>query len=452
MAPVFAIVGGGIAGTVQAIHLATRFPWLKINIYDQRSQILGGTSSMNPGRSSFGFHYTDLATAIFCQDNSIKFTKFLEAIGCRDMFANGPQHGIYVLVKQPVSILGQTVAPVFGPEQLEPLFEEIRRHAIRTYSNDDAFVRHFGLPEDICRKLQRHEYEHLLTPQLLDSVGACYETREMTFDIPSICAFLISYVGSFHNINVITDAHVTHLEKVDTRPVPSFRITWRNSLGREAHHSADLLTLACWDRNGIARAQLGVPEENPTCNRVKVLAIVDIPVTAKSIKSTRPIFIASGPFGMMSPQGYHTTKNGRIMSRVACTLAIRTNLVTVADDEPMPPKYHDLLRGSAGPAEKNRLAWPVVQGAKQLFSSLEHAELVHVRCGVVRIPFGQQNGIIDLYAPESEHHVRTEPGCRQIGQCLFINEAMKLIYSVFNAEKILEWTLAELEPSPSSGN
>ncbi|PHH62993.1 hypothetical protein CDD81_6418 [Ophiocordyceps australis] len=447
MAPVFAIIGGGIAGTVQAIHLATRFPWLKIQIYEQRSQILSSTSSINPGRPSFGFHYPDLATAVSCQDNTVKFTKFLESIGCRHIFANAPQHGIYVLVKRPVSILGETVAPVFGPEKLESVYEQIRRHAIRTYADDDIFARHFGPPEDICKRLQRHEYEHLLTPQLVDSVGACYETRERTFNVASICAFLSSYVRGLHNIDVITDAHVTHLEKGNQGPAPSFRITWRNSLGREACYSADLLTLACWEHNGIARAQLGVSAAVPTYNRVKVLAIVDVAVTAKSIKITRPIFIASGPFGMMSPQGYHRTTNGRFMCRVACTLAIHTNLLTVADDEPMPLKLQDLLRGSAGAAERHKLAWPIVQGAKQLFSSLESAELVDVRCGVVRIPFGQKKGIIDLSDPESEHHSRTESGCRQIGQGLFINEAMKLIYSVFNAEKILAWTLAELKAS-----
>lgn len=94
-----AIIGGGVAGCIQAIYLAEAYPWLRILIFEKNTDILSGTSRMNPERSNLGFHYRHLETAIFCQDTTVKFAKFLRRIGCQHIFAQAPQRGIYFIME-----------------------------------------------------------------------------------------------------------------------------------------------------------------------------------------------------------------------------------------------------------------------------------------------------------------------------------------------------------------
>ncbi|PHH89827.1 hypothetical protein CDD83_5153 [Cordyceps sp. RAO-2017] len=311
---VFAIIGGGIAGSVQAIHLAEEYPLLKILLFEKNQEILSGTSGMNPGRPTFGFHYHDIDTATFCQDNTVKFTKFLDNIGCQDIFAKAPQRGIYVLMKDAVPILGESVKPVFSFDEMKPVFEQIRCHAIKNYSHDEGFKKHFGPPEKIYRELEKVEYESFLTPELLKGVGTCYETAEKTFDTVGICSFLRDYVKRFKNLAVITGAYVTRLEYLHQSPDAGYRITWNNGRGtKDQSEIAQLLTLACWERVGLFREQLGKPECQPTHNRLKMLAIVEMEIMAERLKTIRPIFIASGPFCMISPQECIKTSSGRIL-------------------------------------------------------------------------------------------------------------------------------------------
>ncbi|KAK5991706.1 hypothetical protein PT974_07739 [Cladobotryum mycophilum] len=442
-APVFAIIGGGIAGVVQAIHLAEKYPWLGIHVFEKNKEILTGTSSMNPGRPTFGFHYQHLDTAIFCQENTVKFTLFLERIGCKNIFAKAPQRGIYVLMKDPMPVLGESIKPVFGSDELQPVFNQIKRHAIRTYSNDGDFKRHFGHPDKICRELKESEYRHFFTPELLERIGACYDTAEKTFDVAGICSFLRGYLENFKNITVMTEANVTHLERMRSKG-PGYRITWYDGRdGENKCETAQLLSLSCWERVGLFREQLGKPHLEPTHNRLKILIVVEIELKPDSLQSIRPIFVASGPFCMISPQEYIQKPNGRIVCRCACTLAIKTNHSTVPDNQPLPLDYDRMLEGMISPEEKMELGRPILEGARQFFTCLSDAKLIEVRFGTVRVPFGEGKHM-DLHDSTSDHHARAYPGCEQLGDGLFISEAMKLTYSVYNAERIMEWGRADI--------
>lgn len=436
---VLAIVGGGIAGCVQAIYLAEEFPWLKIRILEKRTDILTGTSSMNPGRPTFGFHYRHLDTATFCQDNTVKFTEFLQRIGCPHIFAKAPQRGIYVLMKEAIQILGNNIEPVFSSEEIQQVFEQIRLHAIKTYTNDTLFTKFFGPPDQLCRELNPCEYESFLAPEVLEQVGACYETAERTFDTLGICAFLRNYIKRFDNITVSTEANVTSLQKSQRSKGRGYRIDWYDE--REAKHKtefAKFLTLACWENIGLFRNQLGKPEREPTYNRLKMLAIVDIELKGKLLETIRPIFAASGPFCMISPQKFIQGFKGQIYCRCACTLAIKTNVATILDTQVMPADYDAILSGNISHEEKMEMAAPILEGARQVINCLKHAKLVDVRFGTVRVPYGGGNSV-DLHDPASEHHSRNYPGCYQLDDGLFVNESMKLIYSVHNAEKIVDW-------------
>ncbi|KAK6532660.1 hypothetical protein TWF281_006839 [Arthrobotrys megalospora] len=442
--PVFAIIGGGIAGSVQAIHLAERYPWLDIHIFEKNKEILTGTSNMNPGRPTFGFHYRCLNTAIFCQDNTVKFTKFLERIGCPNIFAKAPQGGIYVLMKGSAQILDDSVKPVFGPDEIEPVFEQIKEHAIKNYSNDNNFEKHFGSPGQIFRKLEEAEYKRFFVPELLEGVGACYETAEKTFDTVGICSFLREYTKKIKNIKIQTEAKVTSLEDIHQSKTARYRITWNDTRTNKSRSEvAQFLTLACWERVGLFRKQLGKPECHPTYNRLKMLAILETEVTADRTNTIRPIFAASGPFSMISPQSCIEKPAGGMICRLACTLAIRTNVMNVPDDKLLPTDYDDMLEGVVDTEEKIKMAAPILEGAKQFFSCLGNAKLAEVRFGTVRVPFGA-GGNVDLHDPASEHHSRDYPGCSNLGDGLFVNEAMKMIYSVYNAEMMLDWAQSEL--------
>ncbi|KAK6332338.1 hypothetical protein TWF696_003056 [Orbilia brochopaga] len=443
--PVFAIIGGGIAGSVQAIHLAEKYPSIEIHIFDKNEEILTGTSSMNPGRPTFGFHYRHLQTATFCQDNTVKFTKFLDRIGCPNIFAKAPQNGIYALMKNPAQVLGDSVKPVFNPDEIQPVFEQIRDHAIAKYSNDTDFKKNFGSPDQICRQLKEDEYNHFFNPDLLEGIGACYETAEKTFDTVGICSFLRSYISKIKNITIRSQAKVTCLERVHTAKGAGYRITWDD--GRDAitrHEIAQFITLACWERVGIFRKQLGKPEIQPTYNRLKMLAILDIEIPADQLNTIRPIFVASGPFSMISPQRCVEKPDGRILCRCACTLAVKTNVTTVPDDRVLPTDYDNMLQGAVSPGEKIRMATPILEGARQFFACAGSAKLSEVRFGTVRVPYGGGKSV-DLHDPASEHHSRDYPGCSNLGDGLFVNEAMKMIYSVYNAEMILDWAHAGLD-------
>ncbi|KAK6329612.1 hypothetical protein TWF730_006159 [Orbilia blumenaviensis] len=442
--PVFAIIGGGIAGSVQAIHLAERYPWLDIHIFDKNKNILTGTSNMNPGRPTFGFHYRCLNTATFCQDNTVKFTKFLDRIGCPNIFAKAPQGGIYVLMKGATQILNDSINPVFSPDEIEPVFEQIKEHAIKNYSNDNNFKKHFGSPDQICRKLEEAEYKRFLAPGLLEGVGACYETAEKTFDTVGICSFLREYIKGIKNIKIQTEAKVTFLEEIHQSKAARYRITWNDTrTSKSRSEVVQFLTLACWERVGLFRKQLGKPECHPTYNRLKMLAILETEVTADRVDTIRPIFAASGPFSMISPQSCIKKPDGSMICRLACTLAIRTNVMNVPDDRVLPINYDNMLEGTIEAEEKMEMAAPILEGAKQFFSCLSNARLAEVRFGTVRVPFGA-GGNVDLHDPTSEHHSRDYPGCSDLGDGLFVNEAMKMIYSVYNAEMVLDWAHVEL--------
>ncbi|KAJ6259263.1 hypothetical protein Dda_6162 [Drechslerella dactyloides] len=437
--PVFAIIGGGIAGSVQAIHLAEKYPWIDIHVFDKNKEILSGTSTMNPGRPTFGFHYRHLKTATFCQDNTVKFTKFLDRIGCPNIFAQAPQGGIYVLMKDAAQILGDSVRPVFSPDEIEPIFEQIKDHAIKKYSNDNDFKKHFGPPDQLCRRLQEDEYIKFLTPELLDRVGSCYETAEKTFDTVGICSFLRGYIKKVKNIIIHTEANVTNLEQIPQSKSVNYRITWDDRRSSNSRFMvSQFLTLACWERVGFFRKQLGKPEYQPTYNRLKMLAILEIEVAPDRLDTIRPIFVASGPFSMISPQKCIKKPDGRIICRCACTLAVRTNVMNVPDDRLLPADYNDMLEGKISPEEKMEMATPILEGARQFFACLSSAKLVDVRFGTVRVPFGGGNKV-DLHDPASEHHSRDYPGCDHLGEGLFVNEAMKMIYSVYNAEMVAGW-------------
>ncbi|KAK6336862.1 hypothetical protein TWF718_009651 [Orbilia javanica] len=443
--PVFAIIGGGIAGVVQAIYLAERYPWLEIHIFERKKEILTATSSMNPGRPTFGFHYRCLETAIFCQDNTVKFTNFLERIGCPSIFAKAPQDGVYVLMKGAAHILDNFVNPVFTPDEVEPVFDQIKEHAVRKYSNDNNFKKHFGSPDQICRKLEESEYKRFLDPGLRSEVGACYETAEKTFDTVGICSFLREYVKKIPNIKIRTEAKVTLLEGIPLPKVTHYRITWGGTRTNKPRcEIAQFLTLACWERVGFFRQQLGKPEPHPTYNRLKMLAILKTEVAADRVDTIRPIFAASGPFGMISPQSCVEKPDGGMVCRIACTLAIRTNVMNVPDNKTLPIDYDNMLEGTISAKAKIEMASPILEGAKKLFSCLSDAKLAEVRFGTVRVPFGT-SGNLDLHDPASEHHGRNYPGCCNLGDRVFVNEAMKMIYSAYNAEKILDWTETELE-------
>lgn len=442
--PVFAIIGGGIAGSIQAIHLAERYPWLNIRIYEQRKEALNGTSSMNPGRPTFGFHYHHLDTALFCQENTIKFAKFLHGIGCKHVFAEAPQHGIYVLMKGTVQILGETIRPVYDSDEIKPIFEQIRCHAVKKYSSDDYFNKHFGSPDRICRELTKSEYDRFITAEFQTGLGACYETTEKTFNMPYICAFLRQSLKKYSNIAVVTEAKVTHIEPILSTQWPGYSVRFKKGPdGIEQTEVAQLLTLACWERVGLFRQQLGKPACDPTYNRLKVLAILELEVKAHDLDMIRPIFVASGAYSMISPQECIMTPSGNIICRIACTLAIITNKMTSMDNEALPPEYNKLIFGTVSHDERMALGQPILEGARQIFTCLEHAKLADVRFGTIRVPFGAGGGV-GLHDPAGEHHAREVPGCYQLGNGLFVNEAMKVTYSIHNAERILDWCLEDI--------
>ncbi|EWC44895.1 hypothetical protein DRE_00954 [Drechslerella stenobrocha 248] len=440
--PVFAIIGGGIAGSVQAIHLAEKYPWINIHIFEKNKEILSGTSSMNPGRPTFGFHYRHLETATFCQDNTVKFTKFLDSIGCPNIFAKAPQRGIYVLMKDAAQVLDSSVKPVFRPDEIEPIFEKIRDHAIENYSFDEDFKKHFGPADQICRRLEKDEYKHFITPELFEGVGSCYETAEKTFDTAGVCLFLRNYIKRVKNITISTESNVTRVVRIQQPNGSSYQINWTDGT-KDCVETAKFLTLACWERVGQFRKQLGKAEHQPTYNRLKMLAIVEMDIPASRLDTIRPIFVASGPFSMISPQKCIEKPNGRIVCRCACTLAVRTNVMTAPDDRPLPAQYDKILQGRISAEAKRKMAMPILEGARQFFACLSDAKLVDVRFGTVRVPFGGGNAV-DLHDPASEHHSRDYPGCSNLGEGLFVNEAMKMIYSVYNAEMMVDWLRAEL--------
>lgn len=440
----FAIIGGGIAGTVQAICLAREFPSLRIYLFEKEGQLLDGTSGMNPGRPTLGFHYRHLDTATFCLDNTVKFTKFLYNLGCRDIFAKAPQGGVYVLMKGCVQVLGQSVGPVFSPEEIKSVFSEIRAHAIMNYSDDWHYLTHFGKPDEIYRELQRSDYELLLTPYLLRGVDSCYETAEKTFNVPGICSFLRANVAKYTNITVLTGCFVTNTEQVRQSARPCYRITWTDKNVNEVGHMVtQFLTLACWERVGLLKRQLSKHDCQPTYNRLKMLAVVEMKVSQERLAAIRPMFVASGPFCMISPQKLTMTDGDSFVCKCACTLAIRTNLMTVSDNSTLPRDYVRILEGDIPPDEKEKMGSSVLAGSKQFFKCLESATLVDVRFGTVRVPFGSGHQI-DIHDSASEHHARNDSGCYQLGDRLFVNEAMKVIYSVHNAEKVVGWVRVDM--------
>lgn len=174
-----------------------------------------------------------------------------------------------------------------------------------------------------------------------------------------------------------------------------------------------------------------------------MLGILDIHVQADLLKTIRPIFVASGPFCMICPQELIEDSNGHIHCICACTLAIATNVMTVLDSEPIPFSYERMLSGTMSHEERMQMANPILSGAKQYFACLQDGDLIDVRFGTVRVPYGDGHSM-DLHDAAREHHRRNYPGCYRLGDGLYVNEAMKVAYSVYNAEMLVDWVGADI--------
>ena len=68
-----AIIGGGIAGCTTALRLAR--DGHDIYIFEEKEDLLQGTSARTPGRMGLGYHYFDLATATTYMRQTVRFMR-----------------------------------------------------------------------------------------------------------------------------------------------------------------------------------------------------------------------------------------------------------------------------------------------------------------------------------------------------------------------------------------
>ncbi len=423
--PKITILGGGIAGVSLALKLADA--GFEVEIYEQYSEILSGSSDNTPCRIGIGVHYFDLATAIKYLQCSINVLKqYPEYVVGHDLDQSHPyRHVVYFVMKD----------SIFPLEKIRELHEALRNEYIRLIALDEK-NKVLGEPEDFSKEIDKHNFQHLINT---DIVQTGFVTAEQTLDWPKLKADLIHRVNYHPNIRVYRNAEVLGISPGDKSTNYSrykLRLRTKTSYGKEIiiERGAEILSNSTWENIDFLSQTAGFPmAPNSRTNRTKVMIEIQLPADFEQLGPVNSMFFCFGAHASFTNagngKGYITyeevtnlkDENGVEQNSMGLVISNFTKRVLAgkATEEEKISYGNQILYGCLN--EKNKTTAP---GITHYIHKLKGAIILSAHFGIVRT-FG---AIKNLNDPNSPHHTRTDDGIKSRAVGFIEDPSMKFFY------------------------
>lgn len=345
------IVGGGIAGILNAIFLAESYQQQadffqdqanlaitddkvaqdflaradfyrnrEINLFERHLSCINFdgsylqkdvtcASASNPLRAGEGFHYFLLLTAVAYFVGTANFKNFITKADYGDVAigadaADSKRRGHYLQHKHsPVDMAHTYQYLKQAVEQAQARFPDI-------YGN---------MPKDFYRRIDLDQLDKDVVA--LKSVTACYDTREELLDPQKLFAGLKNHVQRLPNIKIHEHHEVTNVTHTANG---GYEVTVKaEDESQEKKLISQELLLCAWFHNGKFSEQLQMSPESGT-NRLKGIVRVRVPKDSPMGRDQRCWFTNTGPFSMVSCQGEDPDNPNYVI--YMCTYAPVTNI------------------------------------------------------------------------------------------------------------------------------
>ena len=397
------IIGGGIAGCTTAIAL--RENGHEVTILEKDADLLRGTSARTPGRMGLGYHYFDSSTARFYMENTIGFMKKYSDCFLGDEESSYLQNGRYFITKDSLVPLQELMATY---DEISLQFESICRE---DSSNDIFGTGH------LHRTMRTHEFQDDVA---VDKVELAIETKELLLDWQKFDTRLRMELEAS---GVITKNNF-EISSVKMASNGSFCLS--NSAGET--EEADYVINCTWQNIDKLNDTLGIGDARSrnedkirsTTSRLKLLAEVELP---ESLSKKHSMFFCVGPHAMFSNMGKGV---GRI------TYAPVTNFGTTTEND-MPEQFERWLSEGLTEEEEADYGSRIIEGVAEYIPAMRDARLLRVIPGIVK-----SKGSVDITDKDSPFHKRGYSGVEEQQIGWVDNAAMKLFYSLGNAQRVLE--------------
>lgn len=377
------IIGAGIGGSTAALQLADA--GFKVILIDKAKNAMSRTSGINPGRSAFGFHYTDANTGYQMIEGSKQFDRFFPDIRLDDGGAR------YFVVKD---------SQVSKEEYLK-ICELLKQ----------KYDEQFGESENFYRVLNEKEYENEVDK---NQVVLGIQTKEQLINMPKLVATVNHRLRAAKNITILTEHEVIDAK----RQGQTFELIYKASDGKIGTLAANQVVNAAWEYRHKIDSFLGHKPDFVFTNRLKVLAKVQLP---KSMIDSHSMMFVRGPFAMMA-----NWRDGTAF----LTYAPITNYSQTSDIE-IPLHWESMITCCDLTEEKKALGHKIIEGAAKYIPQLAKAGLLDVRAGVI-----YSEGDANPSDPESAMHCRDKTGMCEIVPGWISLDTGKLILGPFYATLI----------------
>jgi len=274
------IVGGGVAGCASALELAKQGH--RVRIWENRSELVAGSSNATPCRLTLGLHYFDKETAIKCLKATIGFVRQYPGFKIIDnkKEATYLKNGWYFIEK----------GSFYEAEKVLNFYKDVQAEYAALVM-DDPLNEVFGSPDQFIRILKPDEYRDQIDPE---KVELGIETAECTLDFPRFRAMFIQKIMSNPNIEVYTNREIAEIKQATDHNGFSLIVKENGSNSLTYVVETDFIVNASWENiealNQIADFAM---EPDSRTMRTKCMIEVDLPPSLVSAHST---FVCFGRF------------------------------------------------------------------------------------------------------------------------------------------------------------
>lgn len=379
------IIGAGIGGSCAALKLADA--GYNVILIDKAKNAMTRTSGMNPGRSAFGFHYTDVTTGYQMIEGSKQFDQFFPDMRLQDGGAR------YFVVKD---------SQVSKEEYLK-ICELLKQKYAELYGESKNFY----------RILNETEYESQVNT---NQVVLGIQTKEQLINMPKLVATVKDRLRAAKNITILTEHEVVDAKEQGQL----FELLYKDADGKVSSIVANQVVNAAWEYRHKIDSFLGYKPDFVFTNRLKVLARVLLP---QSLIQAHSMMFVRGPFAMMA-----NWRDGTAF----LTYAPITNYSQTSHID-IPQTWESMITCHELTEEKIALGHKIIKGAATYIPQLAKAELLDVRAGVI-----YSEGDASPYDPESRMHARDKTGISEIAPGWLSLDTGKLIFGPLYASCVLD--------------
>lgn len=396
------IIGGGIGGCITALRLAELS--IPVIIIEQNTELMLGTSNNTPGRMGLGFHYcAHLGTAIHYLKATVEFNRLNPGFTLANSNDKDYLSGGQYFVTKDSLISAKAILNIAKSLQAE----------YRKLTEDDINNQLFASPEEFYKIIKPSIYQNYTNKKLI-AIGL--ETQESLLDWSKFRQNCLRKIYQNPYIKVMNNTSfksASYNKKV---------INYNLQLIRENQLviiNTPYVVNCSWHNIESINKTIGIEDNQPYTNRLKLLAEVRLP---KSLSEKKSMFFCLGPHAMFSNLG-----NG--IGRI--TYAKVTNVFS--SQIQLPQIYQNWLKFGLTNLEKNYFGEKIIAGVSNYIPMMSQAKLLNVYPGIVK-----SKGEVDINNIKSQVHRRDYNGVTARLNGWIDNACMKLFYCEQNAKEVVK--------------